>query len=148
MVQGLRSLQNKLTRKIPDAVRRATIEVLEQNADEIVAYMKSLAPVDSGGLRASIGWTWGSAPAGAMVVGTVAPSKGDTLRITIFAGGTSETKRPNKSGFVFDVARLQEFGTADMPPSPFFFPAYRAKKSKAKSRVTRRLRKAIRSGAK
>ena len=136
MVSGLRSLKRKLTHKIPKAVRAAATKALEKNADEIVDYMRRLAPVLEGGLVQSIGWTWGATPSGATaIVSGGAPIAG-ALRITIYAGGGDEF-----------YAWFQEFGTVDMPPSPFFFPAYRGKKSKAKGRLTRAINKAIKSGA-
>lgn len=134
MVEGLNSLKRKLNKTIPDAVREAAKKALEQSARELVAEMQRLVPVDSGALRDSIGWTWGDAPAGATVVGTVAGSKNDTMRITIYAGGDGAF-----------YARFQEFGTVKMPPSPFFYPSYRKLKRKIKGRNTRAINKAIKS---
>ena len=130
MVIGLRRLNRRLTRTIPDNVRKAARAALEENATAIVAEMKRLVPVDQGDLRDSIGWTWGAAPKGTITAAS-ATSGEDVL--TIYAGG----------GDAFH-AIFQEFGTVNMPPTPFFFPAYRSKKRGAKSRITRRIRKAIR----
>mgnify|MGYP003143667089 CR=1 FL=1 len=135
MVIGLPSLKRKLTMTIPAKVREATRRALAKGADEIVALMKSRVPVDSGALRDSIGWTWGDAPAGAMVLATSTRTEGGE-RITIYAG--------NDDAF---YARWQEFGTQNMAPNPYFYPSYRQLKRRTKSRVTREMKKAIKAGA-
>lgn len=116
-----------------DEIRKA----LEAAADEIVEMAKRLAPVDQGELRDSIGWTWGKAPKGAITLGKVAEASlaGD-LTITIFAG--------NSEAY---YARFIEFGTQKMPAQPYFYPAYRATKKRAKSRVRRSLTKAAKAVA-
>lgn len=146
MVVGLASLKRKLTNAIPRAAERAAREALQTNATNLVAEMKRRVPVDEGDLRDSIGWTWGDAPAGAMVIGTVAASEGDAMRITIYAGNES-TKVYNKNGMSFQNAALQEFGTGKMAPNPYFFPSYRGHKRRMKGRVTRSVRKAIRTAS-
>lgn len=144
MVQGLDRLKRKLTVTIPARVRERTRAAMEKGADEIVAMAKNLVPVDTGALRDSIGWTWGDAPEGAMVLAqSVKTEAGE--RITIYAG--------NKQTLVgaraqFQLARLQEFGTHKMAPRPFFYPAYRTLKRRVKSRINREMKKAIREGAK
>lgn len=116
-----------------DEIRKA----LEAAADEIVEMAKRLAPVDQGELRDSIGWTWGKAPKGAITLGKVAEASlaGD-LTITIFAG--------NSEAY---YARFIEFGTQKMPAQPYFYPAYRATKKRAKSRVRRSITKAAKAVA-
>ncbi|MFD1809280.1 hypothetical protein ACFSHQ_17995 [Gemmobacter lanyuensis] len=77
----------------------------------------------------------GDAPAGALTIGKVGKTEYGTMLITIYAGGTEQTKRrqarasgtrarDQKRGGYFDtdVARLQEFGTKVMNAHPFFFP--------------------------
>ena len=123
-----------------------------------------------GALRDSIGWTWGDPPKGSMPLGFVRstpPTSGATRRgsrdsrdlfITIYAG--------NDEAF---YARWVEFGTkshgidavnqptmgragrnfgshVDHPGAtarPFFYPAYRAKRRSAKSRITRGINRAF-----
>lgn len=145
-MQGLDRLRWKLTRKIPRAVEQAAVQTMEAGATEIVRLMKSLAPVDEGELRDSIGWTWGAAPAGAMVLARskVAGGKG-RKQITIYAGNARTMVGSRNQ---FQLARLQEFGTQAMAANPFFFPAYRALRKRVRGRVTRGIRKAIRDGAK
>jgi HK97 gp10 family phage protein len=134
MVQGLAKF-NRRWSAIPARVRKAARDTLEQNANEIVADMKRFVPVrdEAGGtLRDSINWTWGDAPEGSIAIGTVGGKEYSTLRITIYAGG----------GDAF-YAVFQEFGTRNMPANPFFYPVWRARKRRVKSRLTRNINKAI-----
>ena len=128
---------DRLLRKltiIPEAMREKIRVAMADEADEIVAMMKRLAPVDDGDLRDSSGWRWGSkAPKGSMSLGTVqAPAMGSTLTLTIYAGN-------NKAFY----ARFVEFGTVKMVKRPFFFPSYRARRKEAK----RAIRAAVRAAA-
>lgn len=141
---GLDRLKKKL-RRFPEVVEAEIKAALEASANEIVALAKSLAPADSGTLRDSIAWTYGEAPEGAIVLGKVRGSASGNLKITVYAGG----------GDAF-YARFIEFGTAphvnggrfagtNNPGSaaqPFFYPAYRATRKRAKGRVTRAVNKA------
>lgn len=149
MVKGVRELQTKLTKTIPALVREATSKAMEQGATEIVAMMKRLVPIESGELRDSIGWTWGQAPRYSQKIATVKGQEGD-LAITIYAG--NEKVR---------YAHLIEFGTrahvnkgkfdgTQHPGSaaqPFFYVSFRTLRKKTRSRITRAMRKAIRTEA-
>lgn len=108
---------------------------MAKGAGEIVAMAKGLAPVDDGTLRDSIGWTWGDAPKGAITLATSAATDGG-LRITIYAG--------NSEAY---YARFVEFGTQKMKPIPYFFPSYRALKTRTERRISREMKKAIKQGA-
>jgi HK97 gp10 family phage protein len=142
MVDGIRQLTENLTKTIPDRVRKATRDAMEKGANETVAMMRRLVPRDTGELAATIGWTWGSAPAGSMIIGTVRGREYKTMRITIYAGDASTMVGSRKQ---FQLARLQEFGTQAMPASPFFFPSWRSMKKRVRSRVTREMRNAIKA---
>lgn len=142
MVQGLGDWKRKWG-GLPGKLRDEIVRTLEQCAEELVAEMKQNAPELSGELRESIGWTWGDAPEGSMAIGTV--SNGDqALQITIYAGN-EKTIVTNKSGGKFQLAKLQEFGTKNMPANPYFYPVYRLRKRRIKSRLTRNAKKAIQS---
>ena len=123
--------------KIPDIAREAAASAMEECAAEIVAEMKTLAPVDSGDLRDSIGWTWGDIPAGSFMIDEIRSGKNAgqqyaTLRIKIYAG--------SREAF---YARFIEFGTrTGVRAQPFFFAAYKKWGGKAKFRA--RVRAAIR----
>jgi HK97 gp10 family phage protein len=139
---------------LPKIVITELTAAMERGAKRVIKMMKRLCPVDSGALRDSIGWTWGAAPKGAVVIGNVAP-KGNIIGITIYAGGTEKTARrqARSSGtrardqnrgsyFDSDNARYQEFGTSKMPAQPYFYPAWRAKKKGFKLGQTAAIRKA------
>ena len=146
--------------KVPDVARQAAAAEMEICAQEIVDAMKAAAPVDSGKLRASIGWTWGDVPAGTFVIADIrsGKNKGDqyaTLRIKIYAG--------SREAF---YARFVEFGTAPHSlargadrdrgklqdaghghpggtAQPFFFAAYKQFGGKAEFR--KRIRNAVKA---
>ncbi len=141
-VLNLARLNRKLKR-LPQVASQYIRQEMEKVAADIVAMMKSLVAVDDGTLRDSIGWTWGKAPKGSMVVSTV---KGDDLTLTIYAGNTEAY-----------YARWVEFGTAQhvnggkfkgtanpgTSAQPYFFVSFRANKKGAK----RNIRKAARDAA-
>lgn len=137
MVDGLASLKRKLTEAIPGHVRRAAKVALEQSADQIVLTQKALAPVGAtGALKASIRRSAAQDSAGG-------------LSVDIQAGGPTTTK-PVRDGqsAQYDYALGQEFGTAEGPAQPFFYPGYRGNKKRVKAKVSRQTRKAIKDGAK
>lgn len=131
MVEGIAALKKKMTVELPKRVEEATRAAMEKSAEELVAMMKRLAPIDTGDLQMSISWTWGDAPDGAVVVGESSEdSRG--LKITIYAG--------SKAAY---YARWVEFGTKEQPAHPYFYPAYRSLRKRIKSRTTRAMKKAI-----
>ncbi len=136
MAQLSPRLQARLA-KVPDIARAAAAKAMEEGAADIVAEMKRLAPVQSGALRDSIGWTWGDVPAGSFTIADVRSGKNAgeqyaTLRIRIYAG--------SKEAF---YARWQEFGTKDHPASPFFFVAWKKHRAKFRKRIRDAVRTAI-----
>jgi HK97 gp10 family phage protein len=143
MVKGIAALDRKLMVTIPAKVEAATKRAMEEGADELVDMMKRLVSVSADGshgnapgtLRDSIGWTWGDAPTGSFtILKATGGAEYSGLRLTIFAG--------SKDAF---YARWNEFGTEKMSAQPFFFPSYRAMRKRIKSRITREMKKAIRS---
>jgi len=118
---------------IPASVRERVRFAMQDQADKIVEDMFNAAPQgDTLRLAGSIGWTWGEAPAGTMVLGTVGGRDYASMKITIFAGG----------GDAF-YARFQEFGTVNMTANPFFYPVWRARRRRARSAITRAIRKGV-----
>ena len=142
-VEGLSAFQRKMA-LIPKAIIDEVRKELEKQATELVAMMRRLAPKDTGELANSIDWTWGQAPKGSIAIGTVAASEGSALRITIYAGNES-TVVTNKTGGRFQKAKLQEFGTKNMPANPFFFPAYRSKRRKIRGALSRAVKRGIKN---
>lgn len=132
MVQGLAEFERRW-RAIPVKVREAVRIQMEKIAWDLVEDMYNLAPQRTGDLAGSIGWTWGDAPSGSMVIGRVGSRKYATMQITIFAGG----------GDAF-YARFHEFGTSQMAAHPFFFPAWRARRRSVRSKISRAISKGIR----
>lgn len=130
-ILNLARLEQKL-RALPDSVKAPIRAELQRAAEDIVSMAKSLVPVDSGDLRDSIGWTFGKAPRGAMVLAQAEARLGGELTATVFAGN-------NKAFY----ARWVEFGTQKMVAQPYFFVSYRANRNRAKSRI----RKAVRDSA-
>jgi HK97 gp10 family phage protein len=118
---------------LPQAMRDEIRTSLKVSAEETTDLMRRFVPVESGALRASIGYSFGEAPKGALssAARTVKAEAG--LAVTLFAGG----------GKAF-YARFQEFGTQEMSANPYFFPAYRL----ARKRVRARMARAMRAGAK
>lgn len=148
-IEGLDRLNRKLTKTIPEAAYRRVKEALEQSANEAVAVMKSLVPVDSGELRDSIAWTWGDAPKGTIAIATSKAKAGD-LRITIYAGGSDAYwarfvefgTSPHENGGRF--AGSQHPGT---PAQPFFYPGWRLVRRRVKGRVTRNIKRAVKEAS-
>lgn len=141
MVQGMAEFERRWT-AIPKAVRKAAIETLEQNANELVAEMDRLKPLP----EIEVGWAWGKPPKGAIAIAKSAATERG-VAITVWARG--------KQGAGFDAAWF-EFGTADrhhksgkyvgrITANPFFWPVYRARRRRVRSRLTRNVNKAVKS---
>lgn len=145
-ILNLDRLNRKLV-KLPAVAKQMIRQAMEAKANEIVAMMKNLVPVDDGTLRDSIGWTWGKAPKGSLTLASVQATGDSDMTLTIYAG--------NKEAF---YARWVEFGTArhengglfagsihpGTTAQPFFFVSWRANKR----RTVRAIRKASRDSAK
>ena len=145
-IKGLDRLNRKLA-KLPAVAKQMIRQAMEAKANEIVAMMKNLVPVDDGTLRDSIGWTWGKAPKGSLTLASVQATGDSDMTLTIYAG--------NKEAF---YARWVEFGTArhengglfagssqpGTTAQPFFFVSWRVNKK----RTVRAVRKAARDSAK
>lgn len=152
MVTGVKELERKLTKVFPALVEQRVKEAMAKAADQVVAQMKSRAPVYvgdeivrrdkrhkgqpviPGALRDSIAWTWGDAPKGTVSLGAVQTglNREGATKLTIYAG--------NKQAF---YARWAEFGTRKWSGNPFFFSTWRNNKRKVKGMLTRAIRKAI-----
>lgn len=150
-ILGLAKLQKKLDR-LPKIARDLIRQKMGEAADEIVAMMKSLVPVlkepderrRAGALRDSIGWTWGQAPKGSMVIASMkGAGAGGDLTITIFAGSRDKKKGVDDAYY----ARWVEFGTRHMAAQPYFYVSWRANKRRAGRKVRAAVRTAARSVA-
>lgn len=141
-ILGLDRLNKKLS-GLPIAARLAIRKAMSEAADEIVAMMKRLVPVDDGDLRDSIAWTWGSKPKYAQSVASIRATGSEDV-ITIYVGNTKVRyahlvefgSAPHINGGEF--AGTKHPGTA---AQPFFFVSWRALRKKSKSRITRAINK-------
>jgi HK97 gp10 family phage protein len=138
MVQGLENL-NKTFREIPQKVLDEVAKQLEKEATKLVGEMKRLAPIESGALRDSIGWTWGDAPKGSITVGKVRGTEYGRTAITIYAG-TRDKSLGSADAF---YAVFQEFGTVKMAANPFFFPVWRSNKTRVRANIKAAVGRAI-----
>ncbi|MCX2696717.1 HK97 gp10 family phage protein [Ochrobactrum chromiisoli] len=145
-ILGLAKLEQKFKR-LPKVARDMVRSAMEQGAEDICDMMRNRVAVDDMTLYESIGWTWGKAPKGSMVIATVEASLAADWTITIYAG--------NKEAY---YARWIEFGTQGFAnkgmfpgtknpgqgKQPFFYVSWRAKRKE----VNRRIRRAITKAAK
>lgn len=147
-IVGMSSLKKKLS-QYPAVCQGMVREALAAGADEIVALMRSLCPKKKGALARSIGWTWGKAPKGSAVIATAKTPTRDAT-ITIYAGDAEAFYArfvefgvaAHKAGGLFEGAVIPAIAA-----HPFFYPAYRAKRKRVKSRALRAMGKAAKQVA-
>lgn len=120
---------------IPENVRKAVQPALVKSGAELAARMKALAPEETGQLKASIAVTLPgqttppySQPGGSRVAGE------NQVLVTV---GNDFVRYPH----------LVEYGTADAPAQPFFWPAFRLTRKRIENRIKRAIRLAVRNEA-
>lgn len=128
---SLRRFQQRMN-AIPEAVRVAVQPALVKGAEEIASAARTLAPVDTGALKESIAVT----------------GPGETLPPYSQPGGRRALQE-NEAAVTVGSAdvrypHLVEYGTAEAPAQPFFWPAFRSTRKRAAARVKRAIGKAIR----
>lgn len=139
-------------RAIPPRVEADIRRSIERIARQIVGQMERINPLP-GDIK--IGWTWGRPPRGAVVLARSGPPRpGQRLQATIYATATT-SRFPAGAGFPI-VARWFESGTVPryqrrsgrytgrIVAQPYFFPVFRAERRRARSAITRAVRRAIR----
>lgn len=131
MSDQLRRLQRRFE-AIPKAVRAAVQPALIKSGEELAGRMKALAPEDTGALKDSIAITppGQSTPAHSQPGGSRVAGENQVL----VTAGNSEVRYPH----------LVEYGTAESPAQPYFWPAYRLSKKRIVNRVKRAISKAVR----
>lgn len=134
-ILGLAKLQRKL-KQMPQIAKDEIRRAMEQGAAEMTDMMRSLVPKDSHALERSIGWTWGRAPRGSMVIAVAKSKLAGDLTLTIYAGDDEAY-----------YARWVEFGTQNMASHPYFFVSYRANRKRVVSRIRRATTKAAKKVA-
>jgi len=135
-VEGLERLKAKVAAMSP-AIKAAIRAAIDKGADELVATMKAIAPVDSvdgGELRDSIEKHDGRTE----------------LTVMVVAGGPTTTRKGK--GKPYDYSRAVEFGHVAedgsfVPPDPFFYTTYRARKRRIQNRIKRAISAAAKSAA-
>lgn len=130
---------NRLVRQIqsmPERVRAAVKDAIDQNADELVALQKRLAPRKTGRFASSIRKEPGSNELSVRVVGGG--------KLTTVAANSRISSEEAASGVgAYDYSAALEFGTENMVAKPSFYPGYRSLKKRMKARISRAARKAI-----
>lgn len=121
-IEGLDRLRRRLAR-LPPEMKRQVKEAISQSADALMADQRRFVPVDDGVLRDSI--------------------RKEELPETTGKLGYAVKAGSDRAFY----AAMVEFGTTAAPSSPFFFPPYRAQRSKIRSRIRRAVRKAVRDSA-
>ena len=112
---------------VPAAIRRETNKAVLTNAEEWVRASKATAPKDP--------------PDGTPLADSIRNYATDTGGQVVRAGGSTTTK--DGPAGPSDYAIHQEFGTAAMEASPFFWPVYRSFKKRWAARRSRAMGKAI-----
>ena len=139
---GRARLERKL-KALPVAAKEAIRAAMEVAANDIVEMMRGLVPFKTGALYDSIGWSWGAAPRGSLIVAQVKGKLGSDLTITIYAGSRDKSRGDADAYY----ARWVEFGTQKMRAQPYFFVSWRASRKSAVAGVRRATRKAARDVA-
>jgi HK97 gp10 family phage protein len=114
----------KLTVELQNEVFDTAVAELQVQGEELRSSIERFAPREKGILATTVRLIPGSKP----------------TQVRVVAGGrltTTPEARP------YDYARAVEFGTAEMPAEPFFFPTYRLMKKKMIAAMKRRITKNI-----
>jgi len=133
---GLSRFQRRM-RAIPKEAQKAIAPALVKSADEIASAMRALAPVDSGDLKASIAVTPPnqatppySQPGGSRVAAS---------NMALITAGNNDVRYAH----LVEYGHGNGFGGSNVPPHPFFWPAYRLLKKRAGNRIKRAIGKAV-----
>lgn len=128
---------DRMNRRFASVLRNVK-EVVEpavvKGAEEIAATQRQLAPEDTGDLKASISVTppGQTTPPYSQPGGSRVAKDGEA----IVTAGNAAVRYPH----------LVEYGTADAPAQPFFWPGFRLNRTRAQNRIKRAIRKAVREG--
>lgn len=130
-IQNRERLRQKIA-ALPGAIRTELMKAVLASGREINALQRQFVPREDGELAATID----------MIVNEA------ELKVTLVAGGEFTTKavQHGRDG-EYDYAFAQEFGTREMAAKPFFYPAYRLGKKRAKARISRAITKAAKQVA-
>ncbi|MBP2550181.1 HK97 gp10 family phage protein [Neorhizobium galegae] len=132
---GLEKMRRRLERIPAEVRKRAKAELMLQGR-EINMLQRSLVPKDDLTLAGTI---------------RSEPLPDPEIGVVIRAGGAATTKPVRDSDYAvpeYDYALAQEFGREGMPANPFFLPAIRVRKKKARARVRAAVRRALKTAGK
>ena len=133
MVNGVPQVQAMFRRRAAAVVAAAKAQA-RKGGEEVATAMRYLAPRDDGELQRSIR---------VEDANSVTTRRGQRGFVGVMVkAGDSSTVVTNSSGGRFQNARLQEFGTKTRPASPYFYPAWRANRTRVRAGITRAIRKA------
>lgn len=147
---GKRRLSRKLLRMTPQ-IEAALKAQNASNAAELVQTVRGFIPVDKGVLRESVrheDTSTGQRITQTISVGGAATTKQVGTRtydreVSLGSGDTAgRKKKAGGEGVTYDYALAQEYGTADMPANPALWPAWRLKRRRMKTRMSRAAKKA------
>ena len=133
-VHGLGNVRRKFV-SLQDDAERAAKMVVARSALAIHADAKSMAPVDTGRLRNSIAFAFGSSTGGRS--GVDAPEANFDSEMTVtgaeFSAGLGRVSRgaaglSARVGTNLEYAPYIEFGTSNTPAQPFLHPAAEAER--------------------
>lgn len=129
-VTGVDKVRRTLVERLPKRIRAELELAMEIGAQTIAIGARLRAPVGAtGDVRDSI-------HAGRVKVG-----RRGGLYVAISAGNQATLAPAN--GIPYQVARMLEFGTVDMPAQPFLLPAFRLSRKRVKAAMRRAVVKAI-----
>ncbi len=150
---------------IQGAPRKAIHEALKQGAEELTAMQRRLAPVKSGDLKNSIGYTFGAYRLDNANVRGVSAGGGAAdpdLSVTIHAGdkkawyaalvefGTSAHMiKPKRPGGLLNIygRLIPSVNHPGASAQPFFYPAWRAIRKRIRSRISRATTRSVKQAA-
>lgn len=130
MVKGLKKLRRKLA-KIPQSTKERLQADIMVEGRGLNVDQRGLAPRDDGILVSTI---------------QTNPIGGDKIGAIVKAGGPATTRSVGDGlSAQYDYALGQEFGNENTPAKPFFYFPFRAKKRSIKGKITRGIKKAIKT---
>lgn len=133
-ILGTAELSRRL-KAIPKEVRKASMEAVRRAADRMADDMRAMVPVDQGDLRTSIVVTEpGERPPSYSQGAGQANSKPIPDNAVAVTAGNSGVR----------YAHMVEFGTRKTAAQPFFLPAVRSNRPKARRAINSAISRAIR----
>lgn len=125
--------------QLPIAVKREIFAETEAGAESIATMTRTLAPKKRGKLAETVRVE----PLGSAGLSIGAGGARGKFGHKVVYGDDTTMVPIRKGGPLFQLAKLQEFGTKNMTANPALFPSFRANRS----RILRRIKAAMKRGA-